>query len=103
MAQEYPWSPFSPDTTLHHNPPNNDDDAVVDAFGVYKPVQINPETLITPATNWPLWAGVTNGNFGITSTISPTKEFQFNITNESDHYKIIPDPKESPDEARGCC
>lgn len=91
------FDPFSSNTTRGNSHPVN----VHDLFGVADPDRINPESLITPPTDWPPWNGATEGGvFGITSTIDPSKEFYFNITNENGHYKITPEPGDSSDEAR---
>jgi hypothetical protein len=97
MNQQDPYGAFSPNTIRSNNPSVS----LHDLFGVVRPQQINPESLITPPTDWPLWNGTTEGGvFGITSTLDSSKEFYFNITNENGHYKITPEPGGSSGEAR---
>jgi len=92
-----PHDRFSSNTTRGNSHPVS----VHDLFGVADPDRINAETLITPPTDWPPWNGATEGRvFGITSTIDPSKEFHFNITNKDSNYKITPAPDGSSDEAQ---
>ena len=92
-----PHDSFSSNITTRNGPLVSDHDL----FEVARPVQIYPESLLTPPTSWPLWNGLAEGRvFGITSTLEPTKEFNFNITNKDSHYNITPAPGGSSDEAR---
>jgi hypothetical protein len=91
------FDPFSTNTNRSNSHPVSQ----YDFFGVEQPQRINPESLITQPTDWRPWNGATEGRvFGITSTIDPSKEFFFNITNENGHYKITPEQGGSSGEAR---
>lgn len=97
MNQQDPYGAFTPNTIRNNSHPVSQ----YDLFGVVPPQQINPESLITPPTAWPLWNGTTEGRvFGITSTQDSRKEFYFNITNENGHYKITPETGGSSGQAR---
>jgi hypothetical protein len=96
MNPQDPFGAFSPNTIRS----NNRSVSLHYLFGLDPPQQINPESLITPPTDWSLWHITKEGGvFGITSSLDPRKEFHFNITTENGHFKITPAPDSSSGEA----